>query len=122
MSGALKGAGIGALSGGIFSGVGELGLTGIRAIAAHSIAGGVLSEIQGGNFGHGFASAGLTKFASLRGISQIKGKGLDAILGRTLIATVVGGTVSKISGGKFSNGARTAAFAHLFNQEGEEYR
>jgi hypothetical protein len=30
---------------------------------------------------------------------------------------VTGGTVSELTGGKFANGAQTAAFAHLFNQE-----
>ncbi len=29
----------------------------------------------------------------------------------------IGGTVSAISGGKFANGAYTAAFQHLFNAE-----
>ena len=37
---------------------------------------------------------------------------------RTLVAAAVGGTVSRITGGKFANGAITAAFVHLFNTEG----
>jgi len=31
---------------------------------------------------------------------------------------VAGGTVSVLGGGKFANGAKTAAFVHLFNAEG----
>ena len=40
-----------------------------------------------------------------------------AVLGRTAIAAVVGGTISRITGGKFANGALTSAMAQLFNAE-----
>ena len=40
------------------------------------------------------------------------------IVHRTVAAAVVGGTISKIGGGKFANGAATAAMVHLFNAEG----
>jgi hypothetical protein len=33
-----------------------------------------------------------------------------------VIAATIGGTVSEATGGKFANGAQTAAFAYLFNQ------
>lgn len=33
-----------------------------------------------------------------------------------MISAVIGGTASKISGGKFANGASTAAFQYMFNQ------
>lgn len=36
---------------------------------------------------------------------------------RTLVSAVVGGTTSAITGGKFVNGARSAAIGHLLNQE-----
>ena len=36
------------------------------------------------------------------------------------IAAIVGGTASKIGGGKFSNGAISAAFVHMFNTEARE--
>lgn len=39
------------------------------------------------------------------------------LLGRTLVAAVIGGTASAVGGGKFANGAYTAAFQHLSNQE-----
>ncbi len=35
-----------------------------------------------------------------------------------MVATAVGGTVSRITGGKFANGAITAALVHLYNAEG----
>lgn len=39
------------------------------------------------------------------------------MLARTLTAAAVGGTVAAISGGSFANGAISAAFTHLFNDE-----
>jgi len=38
-------------------------------------------------------------------------------LGRTATAATMGGTVTAISGGKFGNGAATAAFMHVVNAE-----
>jgi len=38
-------------------------------------------------------------------------------LGRTATAATIGGTVTAISGGKFGNGAATAAFLHVVNAE-----
>ena len=93
---------------------------GIKHIGTHALAGGVLSVLQGGKFGHGFVSAGVSK-ALTPAISKVQ-TGLSVgskDLGQALIAATVGGTVSKMTGGKFSNGAVTAAFANLFNQQGE---
>jgi len=39
------------------------------------------------------------------------------IAGRTAIAATAGGITAELGGGKFSNGARSAAFVHLFNSE-----
>lgn len=41
----------------------------------------------------------------------------DKVFSRVLFSAVVGGTVSKLTGGKFGNGAVTAAFAQMFNGE-----
>ena len=38
---------------------------------------------------------------------------------RGAVAAVVGGTISKVTGGKFANGAITAAFAQAFNGESQ---
>lgn len=124
-TGTLKGGLYGAFGAAAFFGVGQAftqanaswaytggQLNGIGTVAktvSHGIAGGVMSDLQGGKFGHGFVSAGVTQAASpqiqnLRGItSQIVG------------AAVLGGTVSAATGGKFANGAITAAFSHAFN-------
>lgn len=102
----------------IFSGIGDAfnGTAlqgGLLHIGSHAVAGGVLSTLQGGKFGHGFWSAGLTKAININGIFTKAGAGWNAI--RTVTAAVVGGTISKITGGKFANGATTAAFAQHFN-------
>ncbi|WP_276319658.1 RHS repeat-associated core domain-containing protein, partial [Pseudoalteromonas rubra] len=91
---------------------------GIGHVATHALTGGIISELQGGKFGHGFWSAGLTKGLNINGIvGTQQGAGWSAL--RITIAAVVGGTVSKVTGGKFSNGATTAAFAQAFNGEGQ---
>jgi len=38
-------------------------------------------------------------------------------MNRTAIMAIVGGTASELGGGKFSNGAVTAIYVHLFNAE-----
>jgi RHS repeat-associated protein len=87
--------------------------------AAHGLVGGVMADLQGGKFAHGFAAAGLTK-AFMKG-AQI---GINThqswyhVMGRTVIAGVIGGTISDVTGGKFANGAIMAAMAHALNAEG----
>jgi RHS repeat-associated protein len=87
-----------------------------QQIAAHAVAGGVISTLGGGKFGHGFFSAGVTK--GLGGAYLPGGSGLSAgdVAYGTVVSMVIGGTASVISGGKFANGANTAAMQYLFNQ------
>jgi len=73
-----------------------------RALAM-GITSGVLTALQGGNFGSVFASAALS---SLFMPDASKNLGV----GDYLQAAVVGGTASRIVGGKFANGAETAVF------------
>jgi hypothetical protein len=77
------------------------------------LAGGVLEELHGGNFGNGFITAGLTKAANING--RLSGDGVVMGTARVAAAAVLGGTISQLTGGKFANGARTAGFAQLFN-------
>lgn len=106
----LKGALFGAVSGAAFGAIGgsNIGLGG-KALA-HGFTGGVMSVLQGGKFGHGFFSAGLTKLANVNSI-------FGTSAGRVFAAAVIGGTISDATGGKFANGAVTAAFGQLFNGE-----
>jgi RHS repeat-associated protein len=87
----------------------------LAKIAAHAGAGGVLTMLQGGKFGHGFVAAGFTEALS-PAVGQIgEGKNFGTILARTAASSAIGGTASKISGGSFANGAQTGAFQQLFN-------
>ena len=104
-----------------FTAIGKAKYTVTERILAHSLAGGVFAELQGGKFGHGFVSAGVTKvLAPLIGSvnSKVIVGGKDVV--QAAVAAIIGGTVSAVTGGKFSNGAITAAFGNLYNQQGEE--
>ena len=135
-SGNLQGGLIGAFSAGVFFGIGEKFQTianankgaGLKAlnglkphqfaakVLAHGTAGGVMSTLQGGKFGHGFASAGVAQ-AFAPAIDGIGGRANAYAPARILAASLVGGTSSVLSGGKFANGAVTAAFSRAFNDE-----
>jgi hypothetical protein len=87
-----------------------------KQISAHALVGGITAELQGGKFGHGFFSAGVTK--GLGGAFLPGGDKLSTgeIVKGTVVSAIIGGTASKISGGKFANGAQTGAFQYMFNQ------
>jgi RHS repeat-associated protein len=125
-AGSLKGGVQGAFTAAVFFGIGSyfesakwaqhatkantLNTVGRTAkIVAHGVTGGVLSDVQGGKFAHGFASAGFSEAAGP--LTQ----GIDSQLGQGVAHALIGGTASKLSGGKFSNGAVTAAMGFAFN-------
>ena len=85
-------------------------------IAVMATMGGITSVLQGGKFGHGFVSAGLSAIGGqfIKGANWIK-KGV----GKTVAKITLGGTISKITGGKFANGAAGAAFAMVVQSVGE---
>lgn len=85
---------------------------------SHALVGGISSVASGGKFGHGFIAAGFTKMAVGNAGFNMNNREWSAIAGRTVVAGIVGGTASAITGGKFANGARTAAMMHLLNAEG----
>ncbi|WP_221077278.1 RHS repeat-associated core domain-containing protein [Agarivorans aestuarii] len=118
-TGTLRGAAYGALSGAVFGGIGAsfrgssglLQRGGAGHVSAHAAAGGVLSKLQGGNFGHGFLSAGVMKGVGMYNASKVQN-----VMGSTLIQAAVGGTLSRITGGKFANGAVTSAIQYVVNE------
>lgn len=91
-------------------------------IASHAIAGGVISTMQGGKFGHGFFSAGVTKGLSGKYLPAGTNLGGKEVARGTVVSAIIGGTASVISGGKFANGARTATYQYLFNQAGNSFK
>ncbi|QTL36560.1 hypothetical protein J5X90_05840 [Pseudoalteromonas viridis] len=121
LSGALKAGAIAAASAYAFSQIGDaFGADsgfwqngGAAHIGAHALTGGIVSELQGGKFGHGFFSAGLTKGAQIAGFVS-----MDNVVIGTAQSMVVAGTISKLTGGKFANAAVTGAFQYLYNAKG----
>ncbi|WP_122951362.1 RHS repeat-associated core domain-containing protein [Bathymodiolus thermophilus thioautotrophic gill symbiont] len=87
----------------------------INKAIAHGLAQGAISQISGGNFQDGFVGGFI---GSVAGSSMGEGGDWSDIAGRTAIAATAGGITAELGGGKFSNGARSAAFVHLFNHEG----
>ena len=110
--------GITAESGVTFSdlGVGQQ----LQWAGTHAMVGGISSVASGGKFGHGFISAGFTKLAMGNAGFNMNNRKWSAIAGRTTVAAVIGGTASTLTGGKFANGAKTAAMMHLLNAEGRK--
>lgn len=130
MSGNLKGALQGAFTAGVFAGVGnflsgvdvfganfsdikaanlmELGADTMTRVALHGVAGCVTSTTLGGKCGAGALSAAFSEVATVNGW-QANGQW------GALSAALVGGTASVLGGGKFANGAVTAAAGYLFN-------
>ncbi len=68
--------------------------------------GGIFNVVQGGEFGHGFITAGIGMLGA-QGASAIGLAGSD--VGKFISAAVIGGTISELTGGKFANGAASAS-------------
>jgi hypothetical protein len=111
-SGSPKGALSGAVTSLAYFGAGQLattlevGLAGRSAI--HGVTGGVLDELQGGSFGHGFINAGVNKYLSTSLMTEHLGT--DALIG-----ALVGGTMSEATGGDFASGALSSAMQFAMN-------
>jgi len=93
-------------------------------VAGHGIVGGLSQVALGGRFEDGFIAGSVSALATDLGISgklRLGTEGdwsdLSKVFARTAVAGVVGGTASALGGGKFANGAYTAAFQHLANGE-----
>ena len=69
--------------------------------------GGSASDIRAGFYSGAFAAAAAPRVSAWSRDNPIAG---------TMISAAVGGTVSVIGGGKFANGAMTAAFSFAFNE------
>ncbi|MFT3792940.1 MAG: FG-GAP-like repeat-containing protein [Rudaea sp.] len=105
-TGTLQGGLIGAFSAAVGYGIVQKFGTGLswQGVLARSTEGGVVSSLEGGKFGNGFFSAGVSA-AFAPSISQLHNSGTQY-----LATALVGGTASVVSGGKFANGAESAVF------------
>lgn len=89
--------------------------------AVHGVVGGALSLAQGGSFIDGFVANAMGAAAGVfsEGVFGPAGSGgAEGFFGRTATAALAGGSASALTGGKFANGALTAAFAQMWNGEG----
>ena len=130
LKGAAAGAATGAATGAIGGYFGDTAgsLHELARATSHGVAQGGFAEVQGGDFGSSFlagfsgsiagSAMGGTKFGQKHFGKSGSGWDGGKIVARTAAAAAVGGTVSEIGGGKFANGAATAAMVHLFNAEG----
>jgi len=110
----LRGMAVGAVQGAL---AGPLHMTrGLVNIVGHGIVGGLSNMAMGGRFQDGFLSAAAGAATAVSGLTD-PGSSPMGILGRTMVASIAGGTASAIGGGKFANGAMTAAVQHLVNAE-----
>ncbi len=130
-TGSSSGAAWGAVSGLTFHGIGALKLGpdvgtpfakvvsdgGYWAkVSLHAAAGGTLNELQGGDFGHGFVTAGVS--AGVSPLIDTIGDGrANARPARIVVQALVGGAVSKGIGGDFGSGALLAAIGRVMNAE-----
>jgi len=108
-TGSLNGWQNNALSTLLFTSAGMVGTdASFSRYAAHAVAGCISASAGGGDCGSGAASAFVGKYTT----NATEGWGPGA---QFAAATVAGGTVSVIGGGKFANGAMTGAFGYLYN-------
>ena len=92
-----------------FGWAGGSGLSSVNRVVAHGVVGGVGSELSGGKFGDGFASAAFVSVVAPKVDSAVK----NETISRVVAIAAVAGTASALGGGKFANGAAMAAFAYL---------
>lgn len=122
-----KGAIYGAMFAYLAGGVGDLaGKSGTFQHVAtktvgHAVVSGSMAEVQGGNFWDG-AKVGAVSGATGDLVMGVGGNDFGSKVLRTSIAATIGGTTSAMNGGKFSNGAISAAMTHMYNHEGHNDR
>lgn len=93
-------------------GIGEIGGGWLARVSLHSVADGAMEALQGGHWEHGL----LTGLASAGGGELFGSYGAHLSDAQMLAGNaILGGVVSEIGGGKFANGAMTAAFQMMYN-------
>ena len=100
------------------------GASSLAKVLVHGVVNGALRMAQGGSFLNGFAvgAAGEGAEVGMREAGLYSVAGDEGKFIRASIAGAAGGTASVLTGGKFANGAVSAAFAHLFNDEDPAHR
>jgi hypothetical protein len=115
--GDLRSAAAGALTGGMFGFAGALGQAGNVGgqMGMHAAAGCVSGALGGGGAegcARGAIAQSFSKMVTIETRDFFKGN----VVAHGVIASVSGGTVSAMMGGKFANGAMTGAFGYVLNE------
>lgn len=102
----------GAVGGMTNYGIGSIGGDWYTRIALHSVSDASMEALQGGHFDHGL----LVGMVSAGGAEALSAYGSN-MSSTSMIAceAALGGVVSELGGGKFANGAMTAAFQMMYN-------
>jgi len=106
-------------------GFAEKGMEKVCRAAAHGVSQGAFTAAGGGKFQDGFTGAFVSKLglslafesAAMQKAMGSPGSG-EGMIPRTITAALIGGTASKLGGGKFASGAASAAVSWMFNSEG----
>jgi hypothetical protein len=91
----------------------------VPRLGDHAVSDGFMAGVQCGNFLHG-AAIGLLSAGSGEGMMALGGSLKTGA--RLAIQVVVGGTISELGGGNFANGAITAAFSFMFDENTHRVR
>jgi hypothetical protein len=84
---------------------------------AHGLSQGAISQVSGGNFKEGFLGGAFSSYTGDAWLDTSSG----GVFIDTMISSVSGGIAAELGGGKFANGARSAAFVSLYNHCGSAY-
>ena len=87
--------------------VGDVAPSGFGNIAGHALVGCVAASASGGPCGAGAIAGAAGAWADSLNMGSMEAN--------LVTHAVIGGTASVLGGGKFANGAQTAAFGYLFN-------
>ncbi|SMF83195.1 FG-GAP-like repeat-containing protein [Pseudobacteriovorax antillogorgiicola] len=123
--GDLKATLIGAVSGGIFNGIGTAFGDNLEfpqavgKVLAHGVAGGLRSAALGGNFEDGFRSSAISQTFAVSGV--YKHIPQDPFT-QAAASSTVGGVTSELTGGSFEDGAITALYSHMLNDRAHDVR
>lgn len=120
-NGDLKSTAVGAISAGMFYGIGSAYAANSNQLlvseaaskaVAHGIVGGFRSVAMGGNFEEGFTSAAISQVTALSGLYDA----LPQDMGSQLVAAaVIGGATAELTGGDFEDAALIAVISHSAN-------
>ena len=110
---------IGGIQGGLSAGLNKWAGDGVSffdKMFRHALVGGGLETVNGGKIEHGIFM-GVINYTSGEAVDWFGNRNEVGWAGELAITSVIGGTIDELGGGNFANGATTAAFDFLFNQQ-----